>query len=305
MYLSNSKSSLVTATRTQTAVSVRSALYLAQAVIAFLVAGCSAGPRYKQPVTKLQPYHNAPAIESRPPAPPAPARDTWWTGLNDPALTKIGARALAQNLDLTASFARVEQARAAAQEAGARRRPIVDLEGDSTSFRQSLDSPAGRSAATFPGFKRNQSYLDLGAGATWETDIFGSLRRGAEAANAEEQAAEANQLGTRVSVVAEAADAYMQIRGAQVRLAFAREQIATDEHLLQLVLQRKNAGVASDRELAQAEALLAQARATVPQLNIILEAQLNRLDVLMGAQPGIYAAELNSPMGIPVFPGIT
>ncbi len=105
-------------------------------------------------------------------------------------------------------------------------------------------------------------------------------------------------------MVAEAADAYMQIRGAQVRLAFAREQIATDEHLLQLVLQRKNAGVASDRELAQAEALLAQARATVPQLNIILEAQLNRLDVLMGAQPGIYAAELNAPMDIPVVPGI-
>jgi NodT family efflux transporter outer membrane factor (OMF) lipoprotein len=96
----------------------------------------------------------------------------------------------------------------------------------------------------------------------------------------------------------------MQIRGAQVRLAFAKEQITTDEHLLQLVLQRKNAGVASDRELAQAEALLAQARATVPQLNIILEAQLNRLDVLMGAQPGTYAAELSAPMDIPTVPGI-
>jgi outer membrane protein TolC len=69
-------------------------------------------------------------------------------------------------------------------------------------------------------------------------------------------------------------------------------------------LQRKNAGVASDRELAQAEALLAQARATVPQLNIILEAQLNRLDVLMGAQPGAYAAELSAPVDIPPIPGI-
>jgi len=277
---------------------------LAQAVIAFLMAGCSVGPRYKQPVTKLQPYHNAPAIESRTAAPPAPALDTWWTGFNDPALTKIVARALAQNLDLVASFARVGQARAAAQEAGAKRMPNFDLEGDDTFYRQSLDSAAVRYAGAVPGFNRNQSYLDLGVGATWETDIFGSLRRGAEAANAEEQAAEAERLGTRVSVVAEAADAYMQIRGAQVRLAFANEQITTDEHLLQLVLQRKNAGVASDRELAQAEALLAQARATVPQLNIILEAQLNRLDVLMGAQPGIYAAELNAPMDIPVVPGI-
>src|SRR5260370_41280902 len=115
MYLSNSKSSLVTATRTQTAVSVRSALYLAQAVIAFLVAGCSVGPRYKQPVTKLHPYHNAPAIESRTAAPAVPPLDTWWTGFNDPALTKIIERALAQKLDLTASLARAEQVRAAAQ----------------------------------------------------------------------------------------------------------------------------------------------------------------------------------------------
>src|SRR6266852_1550859 len=95
------------------------------------------------------------------------------------------------------------------------------------------------------------------------------------------------------------------IRGAQNRLIYARDQIATDEHLLQLVSQRKAAGIASDREQAQAEAVLAQARAAVPQLEIILEAQLNRLDVLMGAQPGTYAAELAAPSDIPVIPSIT
>jgi NodT family efflux transporter outer membrane factor (OMF) lipoprotein len=235
---------------------------------------------------------------------PAPSLDTWWAGFQDAELTKIVQRALDQNLDLAASFARVEQARAAAREAGARRKPNVYLAGNSTSFRQSLESPVGRYAGAFPGFDRNQSYLDLGVGATWETDIFGSLRRGAEAANAEAQAAQAARLGIRVSVAAEAADAYMQIRGAQVRLAFAKEQIATDEHLVQLVSQRKTAGIASDRELAQAEAVLSQAKATVPQLNILLETQLNRLDVLMGAQPGTYAAELTTASDIPTVPGI-
>ena len=88
-------------------------------------------------------------------------------------------------------------------------------------------------------------------------------------------------------LVAEAADAYINPWRA-VRLAFAKEQIETDEHLLRLV-SRDGCGCCSDRELAQAEALLAQARATVPPLNVILEAQLNRLDVLMGAQPGTYA----------------
>lgn len=283
----------------------KSTFYLVQVVTAVLVAGCSVGPRYKQPVINIRPYRNAPAIESRAATLPAPSLDTWWTGFNDPALARIVERALMQNLDLAASFARVEQARAAAQEAGANRKPSFDLIGSDTSSRQSVATPIGRAVSgVFPGFNRNQNVLDLGIGATWETDIFGSLRRGAEAANAETQAADAERLGTRVSIVAEAADAYMQIRGAQVRLAFAKEQIETDKHLLLLVSQRRNAGIASDRELAQAEALLAQARATVPQLNIILEAQLNRLDVLMGAQPGTYADELNAPEDIPAVPSV-
>lgn len=282
----------------------RPVVLAAAAAILSLATGCAVGPKYTPPAVELQPYHNAPAVQSRAAAPVAPSLDTWWTGFNDPALTRIIERALAQNLDLAASGARVEQARAAAKAAGAKRAPNIELEGNTNSLRQSLDSPVGRVGSALPGFHRDQTYIDLGIGATWETDLFGGLRRGAQAARAEMQAAEAGRLGTRVSIVAEAADAYMQVRGAQVRIAFAKEQIATDEHLLALVSQRKNSGVASDRELAQAEALLAQAQATLPTLNIILEAQLNRLDVLMGAQPGTFAAELKAPTDIPAVPDI-
>ena len=143
-----------------------------------------------------QPYHNAPAIESRSATLPVPSLDRWWTGFNDPALAKIVERALAQNLDLAASFARVEQARAAAQEAGANRKPSFVFNGSDTSSRQSVATPIGRAVSgVFPGFNRDQNVLDLGIGATWEADIFGSLKRGAEAANAEAQAAEAERLG--------------------------------------------------------------------------------------------------------------
>src|SRR5215471_9879331 len=249
-----------------------------------VVGGCSVGPKYKAPATPMRPFHNpAPMRADGASAPPL---DTWWEGFGDPDLTRIVQRALDQNLDLAASLTRVEQARAAAKEAGARLKPSGALSAQSTSLRQSLESPIGRVAGTSPGFDRNQSYLDLAVAASWEIDLFGGLRHGVEAASAEVQAAEAEHLGTRVSIVAEAADAYMQVRGAQARLTFAQEQISTDQHLLQLVSQRRAAGVASDREQAQAEAVLAQARATVPQLAIILEAQLNRLDVLMGVQPG-------------------
>jgi NodT family efflux transporter outer membrane factor (OMF) lipoprotein len=269
----------------------------------YFLAGCSVGPRYRPPVATVQPFHNIPPPGAGKAA--APALDTWWEGFNDPELTRVVQRAIDQNLDLATSFTRIEQARAAAKQAGARLKPSGALIVQSDSFRQSLESQVGRISGAFPGFGRNQSYLDLGVAASWEIDLFGGLRHGVEAATDEVQAAEADGLGARVSVVAEAADAYMQIRGAQAQLAFAQEQIATDEHLLDLVSQRKAAGIATEREQAQAEAVLAQARATVPQLAIVLEAQLNRLDVLMGAQPGTFAAELKTPADIPVIPSIT
>jgi NodT family efflux transporter outer membrane factor (OMF) lipoprotein len=283
-----------------------SALHLALPLIILLVVGCSVGPKYRPPQSQLHPFHNAPSIEARKAGVAAPPLDTWWEGFHDAELTRIVQRALAENLDLAAALTRVEQARAAAKEAGARLKPSGALTAQSTSFRQSLESETGRYAGlAVPSYKRNQSYLDLGIAATWEIDLFGGLRRGAEAATNEAEAAQAEGLGTRVSIVAEAADAYMQIRGAQARLGYAKYQIATDEHLLQLVSQRRAAGIASDREQAQAEAVLSQARATIPQLNVILEAQLNRLDVLMGAQPGTYSAELSVPADIPIIPAIT
>ncbi len=155
-----------------------------------------------------------------------------------------------------------------------------------------------------PGYNRNQRLYDVGAAASWEVDLFGGLQRGVEAADAEEQAADAERLGTRISIAADAADAYFQVRGDQARLAVAQRQIDVDAHLLDLVRQRHTSGVAADREAAQAEALLQQARTTVPPLRIDLEAQLNRLDILMGAQPGTYAKELAAPGEIAAIPAI-
>ena len=268
------------------------------------VTGCRVGPNYRPPSVQLQPFHNAPSIEARTDAPPTTSLDQWWTGFQDPKLTEVVQRALRENLDLAASLARVQQARAAAKGAGAQRLPVGSAYGSTTSLRQSTESPFGRISPIIPGYDRNQNYYDLGISASWETDLFGSLKRGAEAATAEAQAAEAARTGTRISIAGEAADGYLQIRGAQARLGFARDQIDTDQHLVDLVRQRRDAGVASDRELAQAEALLSGARAIVPLLETVLESQLNRLDVLMGAQPGTYAEELRVVADIPVVPSI-
>lgn len=273
------------------------ALALAATLFGVSVSGCAVGPDYAAPSISLADFHSIGALPAR--RGDSPPLDRWWTGFDDPTLTRIIRRALDQNLDLAASLARVEQARAAAREAGAKLLPTTDTTAQAVKIRQSLESPVGAIGRNLPGYDPNQALFDLGISSSWEIDVFGGLRRGAEAASAEAEAAEAARLGTRISVAADAADAYFQIRGDQAQIAATEGQIATDAHLLDLVRRRSALGLASARETAQAEALLYQARSALPPLRVDLEAQLNRLDVLMGAQPGTYAAELRAPANIP------
>jgi NodT family efflux transporter outer membrane factor (OMF) lipoprotein len=279
--------------------------FVASLCVAAAVSGCVVGPQYKAPpATNLTDFHNNLAVQARATDAPAPPVETWWTGFRDPVLTRIVDRALAQSLDLAAAIARVDQARAVARESGAQLLPTGAATVSVTPLRQSLNSPIGTIGRHLPGYDRNQTLYDADVGAQWEIDLFGGLRRGAEAARDEAEAAEAQQLGARVSVVADAADAYFQARGDQARLAIAQSQVETDTRLLELVRLRFSRGASAEKEVAQAEALLAQARATIPPLRTALEAQLNRLDVLMGAQPGTYATELSKPAEIPNAPAI-
>ena len=285
----------------------QAALKATAIVLAFslFAGGCAVGPRYVKPTTNLAPFHNLVGASAAKPEFPAPPLDSWWTGFNDPMLVTVVQRALDQNLDLAAAFARVRQARAAAAAAGAQLLPTADLEATGTALHQSVVSPLGSVANSFPGYSRDQREYTVGAAASWEIDLSGGLRRGKAAAADELQAAQADQVGTRITVAAEAADAYLQVREYQARLAVAQQLIDTDTHLLELVEVRRRVGVADDREVAQAEALLKQAKSTVPSLRVALEAQLNRLDVLMGAQPGTYAEELSKSDAIPGIPAIT
>jgi NodT family efflux transporter outer membrane factor (OMF) lipoprotein len=270
------------------------------------VSGCAVGPSYRKPATTLEPFHSVAALQGRPTSATAPALETWWDGFNDPMLSRIVQRARDQNLDLAAALARVQQARAAAREAGAQLLPTVDLNARAAWIHESLESPIGQIASHVqPGFNRNQSIYDVGLGAIWELDLFGGLRRGKEAASAEADAAIAEQVGIRISVTADAADAYLRIRGDQARIAVAEQQVATDERLLELVRQRFGRGLGAVREVAQAEALLSEARASLQPVRIDLEAQMNRLDVLLGVQPGTFAAELQPPRDIPTVPGVS
>ena len=272
--------------------------------LAVALSACAVGPDYVAPHLDLAAFHSVPKPETGRTI-PAPPLDRWWIGFRDPELTAIVRRALAENLDLAAAFARIHEARAAAAGASAQLLPTADFNAQAEAENQSLQGPIGKIASTFPAYTRDQQIYDVGPAASWEVDIFGGLQRSAAAARDEAQAAEAEGYGTRISVAAEAADAYLQVRAYQARLAVARDQIEVNVHLLALVRHRRSDGTGNDREVAQTEALLHQARATVPSLQTGLDAQLNRLDVLMGVQPGTYARELDARHNIPLPPAIT
>jgi len=275
-------------------------------LLSIFLQGCSVGPKYKAPPppgSELAPFHNKLDVpNSRDTA--APSLDEWWKGFNDPMLVTIVQRALSQNLDLAASLERVNQSRAVAAGAGARLFPTGELDASATAEHQSLEGNLGAISRNAPTFRRNIHEYAVGPVASWELDVAGGIRHNAAAARDEVQAAEANRIGTRIIIAADAADAYLQVRGYQARIAIAKSQIETDEHLSNLVQNRYEAGAASKREIEQSQALLQQARSTLPSLRLALEKQLNRLDVLMGAQPGTYAHDLDTVTPVPSVPRI-
>ena len=216
-----------------------------------MLSGCAVGPDYVAPRLDLTAYHDVPRATGH-----AVPLDQWWIGFKDPELVAIVERALAQNLDLAASFARIHEARAAAAGASAQLLPTADFNAQAEAENQSIQSPLGKIANTFPGYTHDQQDYNVGPAASWEVDLFGGLQRTADAARDEAQAAEAEGYGTRISVAAEAADAYLQIRGYQARLKVARDQIDVNNRLLNIVRRRRDNGTGNDREVAQTEALL-------------------------------------------------
>jgi NodT family efflux transporter outer membrane factor (OMF) lipoprotein len=282
----------------------RSRLFLSVAAASALLAACAVGPAYQAPDLALtQGFHTA-----APPSPAdAPAADmsAWWRGFGDPEMTRVVERAAEQNLDLAQARARVLQSRAAARAAGAALLPQAEARGSVSDVRQSLLSPIGGVAHDLPGFHRDYDLYDLGAAASWEIDLFGGLKRGHEAAEADALASQNQAEAIRLSIAAEAADAYLQLRAYQARLEVARGQEEVQQDLVALLERRTREGVSPERELNQARAALEGVRASIPPLLAGEAAELNRLDVLMGAQPGTYQAEVRTTAAIPTAPAVS
>ena len=271
-----------------------------------LLAGCAAGPAYVPPSLQAPSgFMGGPAIDANADRAEKVDLVDWWRSFNDPLLTNLIERALAQNLDLQQASARVVQARAALRRAKADLFPSGQVSGQASESYQSLESPQGQLASASPGYERGAQGYELDLGASWELDLFGGNDAARDAARADWQASAAAAAAARLAIIAQVADTYVAIRSLQAQLEVAQHQLEVQQQLAELVGLQYRKGIASEMQWRQAEGALAQVAATVPELEQELEITMNALDVLLGVQPGTTRPELAIVKPIPMPPAVS
>jgi outer membrane protein, multidrug efflux system len=283
--------------RTAKAVSLASLLALA---------GCAVGPNYRRPEIETPASFN----ERMPPSTrPVASRDVsladWWRVFGDRQLNSLVDRAVEQNLDLRIAAMRIVEARAVLGVNRSLLLPAIDGTGGYNRSRRSLNSGFGGRGGTGGvidngGFDRETDLYSAGFEANWEIDVFGGLRRGVEAARAEFQAAVENRRDVLVSLLADVARNYIELRGAQRQLDIVRKNLQTQEQTLGLTRSRFEAGLTSDLDVARAEAQASTTRAQIPPLEDQIRRSIRRLSVLLGEQPEALLTELAAPAPIPM-----
>lgn len=284
----------------------RPKLSVCAAVVPLLLSGCMVGPNYRRPDMALPAaFLGRDAVTARP-APATGEAALWWARFGDPLLSRLVDQALAQNLEIAQAAARMGQAKAALRQADAALLPSGTISAQAVAARQSIGTAAGRLLTATPGFDRDTNAYEADLGASWEIDLFGGLRRDREAAIADHSASRADAAAVRLAVAAQVAETYITIRGLQARLAIAEAQVRTQQQLVDIVALQYRKGVAAELQLRRAEGALSQVKATLPVLQAALDSAGNALDVLLGAPPGTYRAELAPAAGvIPIAPAIT
>jgi NodT family efflux transporter outer membrane factor (OMF) lipoprotein len=266
------------------------------------VVGCAVGPRYTRPEIPVpQDWKESPSAGV--PATGA-SLERWWTTFHDPILDSLVTRAVEGNLDLKIASARIREARAARGIAASAALPRIDAEGAySRAKRSDAVSPfKAAPGGTSPFGPREQNAFEAGFDAVWEIDVFGGVRRDEEAALAQVQAAEEGLRDVLVTLLAEVARNYTELRGTQRQLRILEETLRSERDTLDLAKTRLEAGLGTELDTARAEGLLDANAAQHPALERVAKQAAYRLGVLLGKDPGVLASELETPGPIPFAP---
>jgi NodT family efflux transporter outer membrane factor (OMF) lipoprotein len=258
------------------------------------LAACTVGPDYQKP-DSLLPSGWFSAGANKPINPTKEAADEmWWRNFNDPVLNTLIAQTAQNNLDLKIAVARVAQARATRADASADMLPKVNITGSAVRQANQFAFPAGPPGLTAP-FNTFQAGFD----ASWELDVFGGKRRALEGAEADVEAAEAQGADTLVSLLAEVARTYIDIRQYQTQLSLASDVVKAERGTADIAQERYKAGQTAHVDVTRANAELANAQAQIPYYQNMLAQAEYSADVLLGAQPGTAHGLINGTGDIP------
>jgi outer membrane protein, multidrug efflux system len=296
---------------TYSSIPCRLLLLLAAAVAPL---GCSVGPDFEQPEANLPPHWSATSTASDAVDTEPSTVVNWWSAFHEPTLSSLIERSRASNLDLRAAVLRITEARAAREVASAAFLPSVSANASYTRQRLSDSTATGAIFTSFgnvtiPGvpsinFPNPYNQFQLGASASWELDLFGRVRRSVEAANADLRASEEDQHAVLISLCADVARNYVELRGAQLRKEVTDRSLATQKELYELTRQRQAVGLTNDLDVANAGAQLDSTQALVPQLDREVTEDINQLSLLMARPPDTLRVELESVRPVPQVPPV-
>lgn len=265
-----------------------------------MTVGCTVGPDYEQPeLTTVPDIWRAEAVEGL--STGDANLQTWWVGLGDPVLEDLIQRAEEANLGLREALGRIDEARALLGVASGQNIPSIGAGAGAS--RQDLSDNTALGQAV-PGAFDPQNFFDVGIDSSWEIDVFGRIRRSVEAAGAAYEAAIEDYRDVLVTLLAEVALSYTQVREFEARIRYAEANADRQRSTYQLTVNLFEGGATSALDVSQAESNLKNTEAAIPSLQIQLNFALNRIAVLLAQPPGTLHAELTKPSGsMPLPPG--
>ncbi|WP_321946284.1 efflux transporter outer membrane subunit [Paraburkholderia sp. J10-1] len=271
------------------------------------LAACTVGPDYRGAPAVAPEAANSASFMRTPAQGVTPARapSQWWLALNDPQLNTLIEAALVHNPDVRAAQARLRASRAQLQQQRAAELPKVGASAAAIRMREpNLSALTSGSSSGQSGFSGGGpiTFYTAGFDASWEIDLFGGTRRAVEAASDEADAVNADLADTQVSLAAEVAQAYIDLRDEQQRLAIAQHTAQLQQEMLTLTEQRRAGGTAAEVDVERLTTQVENTRSTLTPLAAQVEISLDQLAVLTGKAPGALDAELATAQPLPMLP---
>jgi outer membrane protein, multidrug efflux system len=257
------------------------------------------GPNYDAPKPAVpERFTGAPEGTAQGNGAAQPLEDAWWKTLNDPLLERLLQQALNSAPDMAEAQARVREARALSGVAGTARFPTADAVGQYARNLGSDNVPTGVPPGGLGPGAHSNLWL-AGFDASWEIDVFGGVRRNIEAAGANYEAVTEDRADVALTLLAEVARDYVQVRAAQRRLEVAHRNLLIDRDLQTLTESLLAAGLAPEQDLLRAKAQALDIEAVIPELETDERAATYRIAALIGQSFDTIAAELAAPQPIP------